>query len=217
MQRGFTPILIVVLVAVALVGGYFLYTSLRANPAKPESVAISTAPVSVSTPTTKPESTFSAETTNWKTYTDASAKYSFRYPNKWPLSKIPISKGCDTCLESVSFSEHYNYNSEDTTLAVILVFKDGWVKNVKTLDDYIKFIKAEPTNVEIKETKVGGEKAVSYKLSGGVQPLPVIEYVTTRNRIWYVIRLVDSIETNKNNVQNTKIFDQILSTFKFTP
>ena len=79
MQKGYIPILIVILIAVLAVGGYFAYSSLRANPAKPASVAISPSPASVSNPTPKPESTSSAvnpapngawETANWKTYTN---------------------------------------------------------------------------------------------------------------------------------------------------
>ena len=68
-------------------------------------------------------------------------------------------------------------------------------KNVKTIDDYIKFIKTEPTNIEIRETTVGGEKAVSYKLTGDIPPLPLIGYVTTKNGLWYVIHPTDSKET----------------------
>ena len=153
---------------------------------------------------------------NWKTYIDSQAHYSFKYPQSWPLSKIPVSKGCDLCLEGVSFSEQYDFSSEDKTLAVILVFKEGWVKDVKTINDYINFLKTEPTNVNISKTTVDGEVAVSYKLSGGIPPLPIIEYVTTKNGLWYILRLVDSTETNKNRETNIGIFNQILSTFKFT-
>ncbi len=188
------------------VGGYVLGTN-KSQPIVQNQQNI-VVPTTISSPT--PD-----ETENWKIYVDPQAKYSFKYPDEWPLSKIPVSRGCDVCLEGVSFSKTYNPNSADSTLAVILVHKE-LLKNVKTIDDYINSLNERPTNIEIKETTIAGEKAVSYRLSGGIPPLPIIEYVITNDRLWYTIRLEDTKETNKNRDRNIKIFDQILSTFKFT-
>ena len=88
-MRGFAPILIVVLVAVAAIGGYFVYTSLRGMVSEVEpDVAISPT-IQTPTPTTKPESTSSAETANWKTYTNIKHKFSLKYPTDWKYVEVP--------------------------------------------------------------------------------------------------------------------------------
>ena len=74
-MRGFAPILIVVLVAVAAIGGYFVYTSLRGMVSEVEpDVAISPT-IQAPMPTTKPESTSSADMSNWKIYTNSRCRY----------------------------------------------------------------------------------------------------------------------------------------------
>ncbi len=152
-------------------------------------------------------------TANWKTYTSAKANYSLKYPDSWPVVQIPVSAGCETCIENIHFSPSYNPQSADSDLAIVLVFKDS---RIKTLDDYKNIIiKGDSSIVNVLDTVVGTEKAVSYKLSGGIPPLPIIEYIVVKNNFYYVIRLVDSKETNKNLTQNQTTFDQILSTFRF--
>ncbi len=91
-SNGFAPILIVILLAVSLAGGYFVYSSLRGVPPKADDVAIS--PTISSTP--KPtESTSSADMTNWKIYTNEDGKnilqyknaYTIQYPTGWYISE----------------------------------------------------------------------------------------------------------------------------------
>ncbi len=101
-----------------------------------------------------------------------------------------------------------------SSIAVVLVFKDN---RIKTIEDYKNvIIKGDSSIIDVKNTKIGGFNAVSYKLSGGIPPLPLIEYVVVHNNYYYVVRLIDSEETNKDLIGNKKIFDQILSSFKFT-
>ncbi len=75
-QSGLAPILIILLVAILGIGGYFAYKS---------SLKTAPAPVVNSTPSssTNPISTSSAETANWKTYTSSKFKYTFKYSNDW--------------------------------------------------------------------------------------------------------------------------------------
>lgn len=72
-QKGFVPVLIVVLVA-TLLGGYFLYSKQFKSVLQQPS----------STPTiTSNESSSSAETANWKAHTNIEGSYSFQYPPTW--------------------------------------------------------------------------------------------------------------------------------------
>ncbi|OGG10251.1 hypothetical protein A3J20_00045 [Candidatus Gottesmanbacteria bacterium RIFCSPLOWO2_02_FULL_42_29] len=48
-------------------------------------------------------------------------------------------------------------------------------------------VKGDQSKVDLKYTTLGGEKAVSYKLSGGIPPLPVIEYAVYKNGFYYII------------------------------
>lgn len=153
-------------------------------------------------------------TANWKTYTSSKANYSFKYPTEWPLTNVQPSQGCDVCVEQVNFTPKYNPNSGDSNIAVILIFKED---KIKTLDDYVNIhVKGDSSKVNLQYTTVGGEKAVSYTLSGGIPPLPVIEYAVVKNGMYYIIRLEDSVETNKNKEKNLMLFNEILPTFKFT-
>ncbi|MCR4313083.1 MAG: hypothetical protein NUV58_02450, partial [Candidatus Roizmanbacteria bacterium] len=172
--------------------------------------------IEVPSPTTKPSSSISIppdETAGWKTYISSKANYSFKYPDSWPIVKLSTNVNCETCVEIVPFALSYDPQSAESELSVILVFKDS---RIKTLDDYKNIIvKGDSSIIDVHDTTIGLEKSISYKLSGGIPPLPIIEYVVVKNDFYYVIRFVNSKETNKNLVENQKIFDQILSTFKF--
>jgi len=175
----------------------------------PVSQSISPTPKTVSSISIPPD-----ETAGWKTYTSSKANYSFKYPDSWPIVKLSTNVNCETCIEIVPFALSYDSQSAEFELAVILVFKDT---RIKTIDDYKNvIIKGDSSIINEQNAIIGSENAVSYKLSGGIPPLPIIEYVVVKNDFYYAIRFVDSKETNKNLVENQKIFDQVLSTFKFT-
>lgn len=80
-QKGFTPILIVLLVAVLGIVGYFIYTNYSNSQSKTEPVVTQTNPIP-----TPAESTTSTEMANWKTYTNTYLGYSLKYPPDWILS-----------------------------------------------------------------------------------------------------------------------------------
>lgn len=214
-SRSNLPIILGVLALLLLVGGgaYFLgaqnnKTSIQIT--NPQNSAVIN-PTNIPAATQAPQTN---GTDTWKTYTSSKASYSFKYPTEWPLVNVPISQGCTVCIEDIEFTSKYDPNSGDGTVAVILVFKEA---NIKTLDDYVTIrVKGDSSKVNLQYTTVGGEKAVSYKLSGGIPPLPVIEYAVVKNGFYYIIRLVDSVETNKNKEKNLLIFNETLQTFKFT-
>lgn len=74
-EAGLAPILIVLLIALG-VGGYFFLESRRID------YVMQPIPVTVSSN----ESSTSAETTNWKTYTNTKYGYRFQYPNNYILN-----------------------------------------------------------------------------------------------------------------------------------
>lgn len=219
-QKGFIPLMLGVLILLVIVAGgaYYLGTQKNkpAGSSSVESNQSTTAPTGstqYNAPTTNPSST-SDTLTNWKLYTSIKANYSFKYPSEWPLVNVPTSPQCTVCVEDIQFTPSYNPNSGDSTIAVILVFKE---ENIKSLDDYVNIhVKGDQSKVDLKYTTVGGERAVSYKLSGGIPPLPVIEYAVYKNGFYYVIRIDDSPETNKNKERNVILFDEMLTTFSFT-
>ena len=194
------------------IGGYFL--GVNKNQTTPQSQQVTVSPTFVQpSPTNNPISVENSATANWKTYTSTKANYSFKYPSEWPLVNVPESPQCTVCVETHVFSPAYNSNSGDTNIAVIQVFKEN---NIQSLDDYVNIhVKGDQSKIDLKYTTLGGEKAVSYKLSGGIPPLPVIEYAVYKNGFYYIIRIDDSLETNKNKDKNIMLFNEMLSTFKF--
>lgn len=194
---GFVLLLVPVLIYFFLIsGGNLDHTSV-------------TFPTGVNQPTSTPN-----ETANWQTFTSSKANYSFKYPPEWPLINNPPAVGCTDCVEEIYFTPKFDLNSSETTIALILVLKDG---KSKTIDDYVNnHIKGDVSIANLSYTTVGSEKAISYTLSDGMPPLPIIEYVVVKNDLYYVIRLVNSIETNKNVDNNTKLFQHMLNTFKFS-
>lgn len=215
-QKGFFPVILGVLLLLVIIAGgaYYLGTQTSTTSTQPP-----TNQNNVRTnPTQTPEITQVPQTNdsivNWKTYTSTKAKYSFKYPTEWPLVNVPPSQGCDVCVEQINITFKYNPNSGDGNVAIVLIFKED---KIKALDDYVNIhVRGDSSKVNLQYTTVGGEKAVSYTLSGGLPPLPVIEYAVVKNGLYYIIRLDDSIETNKNKEKNVQLFNEMLSTFKFT-
>lgn len=80
-QKGFAPILIVIIIT-ALIGGYLIYQNSFQIKTPPPTTQLTSIPSSV------PESTNSAETTNWKTYSKNifNQQISFEYPSNWVIT-----------------------------------------------------------------------------------------------------------------------------------
>lgn len=150
-QAGFAPILIVILVAAALLGGYFIYQKSTNKPtSSPEPSPLSTkAPSEVEDPITK-----------WKTYQDIRERYTFRYPPEWQLTSDNIDK--QTGYARFSYWEsgkkydviigaygHGGPKADDSksdtlTYANLSYSQDSWIKNNKPF-----YVVARP-NVTVK-------------------------------------------------------------------
>ena len=150
-------------------------------------------------------------TVNWKTYISVKGGFSIKYPGSWPLVNAPLPNDPSAPLDDIVFSPNYKENSGDSSIAFITAAK----QRVQTLNQYLNTLKQDSSIVDIKETILGGEKAVSYKRTGGMGTPSIIEYAVFKNGTMYDLVLYDSLETNKNRETNIAIFDQILSTFRF--
>lgn len=71
MQKGFAPILIIIILAMVALGGYLVYQKQTKLPASSPQTAQSV----------------SNETENWKTYTNTKYSYEFKYPSAWSLGE----------------------------------------------------------------------------------------------------------------------------------
>lgn len=76
-QKGLAPILIIILIAVAIIGGYLIYQK------QLESVFQQTQ--STPAPVFKKESSAPAEIADWKTYTNKDMSFSITYPPNWQI------------------------------------------------------------------------------------------------------------------------------------
>ncbi|OGE18747.1 hypothetical protein A3J19_03145 [Candidatus Daviesbacteria bacterium RIFCSPLOWO2_02_FULL_41_8] len=194
-QKGLAPILIVVLMAALAVGGYLIYSQLPKPIAPPRSITQPTL-----SPSSIPESSNSAETANWKTYTNTKYGFYFNYPQDFSIKKV---------AERIFFIE----NKEKKSF-VLWIYENP---NNLSLKDY----EGKHTS---KETGFG--PFVYYPDTELVKFQNFEAYYTKEeinclskcgSYIWTTKDMIYKLTGTAENVPNQKqTLDQILSTFKFT-
>lgn len=229
-EKGFAPILILIGVMVLVGIAYGVYYLGQAN------VKQAPAPQSVvSNPTTFPSPTQSVvarqpqlsvvanEITNWKTYQEVNAGFSFKYP-----ANAQVSTG--TAASMLSFKEDNSINVKppyevpyDQWYTMDLVVRDNSQgADAKTIiDKYIEDIKktcsppACGTPIMIQSTLKPYQNGVidGYIFHIGAETDSAMVVQVKGNKT-YIFRM----SGDQGNVTDSglKIFDQILSTFKFT-
>lgn len=115
-QKGFAPILIVLLIAVVGIGGYLIYTN-YSNDRSNQTKSSPTPVVTTQTPQSTPSTTPADETANWKTYTNTKLKLEFKYPTSWIIKDLQKpseeidekieSKGSEGDIDIVAWNEAY--------------------------------------------------------------------------------------------------------------
>jgi hypothetical protein len=99
-QKGFIPILIVIIIALVAVAGAYYFGTLKRDalpiPTQTPSPIATNTPIQV-LPTTKPTTD---PTASWKTYSNG--EFSFKYPNTWNIEGIKIYKA-DRSIEMWAF------------------------------------------------------------------------------------------------------------------
>lgn len=199
MQKGQALIFLLIgmLVIVALGGAFYLG---RSTISKPSPVPVATSQTTLSpTPTqdASREPNSSTETANWKTYTNTKLNFSVKYPETWVFKESP--EGSDFApsenLLSISQSEIFS------PIFIFVKSVDNFDLSTQTLDQY-----------QEKAITVGGisTKRISGITKQGGQATRRFTGVKMKNngKTYGIITVGDSY---------IDIFDQILSTFKFTP
>lgn len=202
-QKGFAPILIVVIITV-LVGGYLIYQN------QPKLTPTSTAQFT-SAPTSTPKSTNSAKTANWKTYINLDKLYSLEYPaDTFNIKEenLTANSACKTELlmsdKATGFPDKYQgIIVLDVCKADSKFFPQMSFGNITGSETQQNMI-----NNNVAYSKIG--EATFEKLGSRVTVKRVVSY---KNGYVYSFDL-RFIPGSKDYTQE---FNQILSTFKFLP
>ncbi len=243
-QKGFAPILIVLLIALA-VGGYLLYQ----KQTRPDVVSQPVVQPS-SNPVISPVASDSAETTNsdliganWKTYTNTNTKYGFsvKYPESWYFISAEENYGADYkgAKVEILFSNKLKGGKipsgvdidRSTAHGLIAVdecnYKSGcdiWTSETKFYDTKNSLWQSGGGGAYLSTRKVslsqlGGKKAILIESQADTNA----EVYKGEYSIQYNVFLENEHLTltftynsqNKDNEQVLNKFNQILSTFKF--
>lgn len=190
MQKGFVPILIILLVAAAAaLGGYLIYQKQSKSTPSLQ-------------PTTQPSPSPTDETANWKTYRDE--RLMFRYPEDWTIDPVQV-------FGSRSEIEFKYQKTSAFSLTYIANYNNGTEKPFTTLEEFTGTRRDRYS----KEILLAGQKA-KYIVDPG-DPGHVISYeevlfFSPDNKAIVSLHYEQSYyDVPKAN----KILDQILSTFKF--
>lgn len=177
----------------------------------------------------------------WVTYTSKNAKFSFKHPLSWPVSRNPFleykdknrikpfSKDEET-IEDINFNEEWYPNAGGPRLGYIKIEK---IDGVDNLDDYIRkeeflvekhveiyrkgnIVTIPPSKIEY--TKIGGYNAI--KITPGHDGLAhfsnnTADYRVIRNGLLYSFVTIDSSRYLENEEKNSKIFQRIIASVKF--
>lgn len=188
MQKGLAPILIVLLIALGI-GGYFIYS----NESNHRSQTIQPSPRSID------------ETMNWKTYTSKNEPFTFKYPNNWVLREDPPNADMKTVVvQTGPFDD--NYQS-----VLVSVINNP---NNLSIEDYVKegLTDSSLFTFTFTDIIIGGFHGKHTPLVSGGTHDDEGAFVKKENKI-YEIRWPG---WRGKNINSPDIYNQILSTFKFT-
>ncbi|MEK7573481.1 MAG: PsbP-related protein [Patescibacteria group bacterium] len=199
--------ILVILMLIAIGSGTF--AMLNSNFTKPS-------PSPTPAPTSSPTPTISQPTSNipsdWKTYTDQQNTFSFNYPPDWIIN---------TTTDTISILSPYK--ARDSQEFHIDISKEV---TSQTLQEWLKDKNIGGTccggDFTLEETKINNQQFYVVKTKQGEYPA----IITRNNGVVYYLTTASGYSDggvyyfDKNDpilLANLKTFDQILSTFKFTP
>ncbi len=199
-QKGFTPIILVLIMVtvIGIIGGGYLVYRKYLNPLylpKHDNPPINWEAVQNS----NPESSSSAETANWKTYTNNKFGFTIQYPENWEIEgdnpiKVDIvisslDNSSNLIISPIAEARFSTDRNRDKKLA------NGTLRTVggRTAKEYKENIEDEFTDVFVRDIQLEDINGLNW---------------TKPNEISYWV------DTSQPSL--VKIFDQILSTFKFT-
>lgn len=211
-RRGFAPILIVlILISILIIGYLGLRFYAKTHNAWEGESMIPLAPGQTLPPTTTPS--LSDETTNWKTYTNDTYKYSVRFPATMTLS---VNNAGSSVLFKTQSGDGVKISVSD-------------LRTIPSLRQDINTLLSSPIGYEVKEGKtiirtvkkldqfnLGGEQAI--KVFGTEKDDVATVYSTAvyviKNDFSYIINTEPTKDLNKEE-ELVKTLDQILASFKF--
>jgi hypothetical protein len=205
-QKGVAPILVLLIIAVLGGLGFWGYKTeiIRISLPQKETASVSNSP----SPTTDP-------TKDWKTYTDTTYNFSFKYPNSGSVKTN--SKRDDLLLGGASF--HLNYNDSEFRPQVSEVYVnvfdnnnldlDTWLEQNSTGKPFGSDDKKEYSGyVNLGKGQLSGKSGVKFR--DDVMGFTAHNIAVKWNNYIYVVGYVEVADDLSTE------YSQILSTFKFT-
>jgi hypothetical protein len=209
-SKGFIQIIIIILAIIAIAGGaYYFGTKNKTTP--------TSNPVASVQPSTNP-TTIVDPTTNWKTFSDLASGVEFKYPNNWFVEKM---KGWTLTVFLDDKSFVIPEASEFMTPIQVVLNEVGDTNtdtkrySETTVGDAVKRFRENVFGEDVKETtglNIDGHKATQLVGTAGPGMLDGQYFRVTFIQMDGKVLIV----TLYNNKDFDVIYNQILSTFKFT-
>ena len=208
-QKGFAPIIIIVLIALFVAGAYISGNKDLLGKFPKISVSLPSP-----TPFTSPEASVELEFDNLETYTNIKYGFSFKIPKSWKYVEqedfnIPY------------YGDSFYFTSCSSSPLNLSVFDLNRSDSVyKTYDQFLKdssFSKNYLT-AGAKQITVSNAPAMYHKEdgdAGSITPSVSVAIFNQKNNIIYTLYFKDACNKGFDDVVTSE-FDQILSTFKFT-
>ncbi|MCX6809145.1 MAG: hypothetical protein NTZ65_00075 [Candidatus Berkelbacteria bacterium] len=217
---------ILLIVATVLVFGYIGIWYGRENPKKETETTATVSATAVSSATTSATTAKSAtsstsatpETASWKTYTNDTYGFSFKYPSDWTFQQdgtiINVNSPENQALKNkIDSNTMYGEGYSPTIMFRTFVSASDYVnqgnpsvKSTKTVSEYMSSIATANT---FNETTLGGQKA--YEDEEGGFAGSYYNITCEHNTTVFTTQIV----SEKKSLTDTE--QSILSTFQFTP
>ena len=206
-KQGFSPVILALIVALLLGGGFVVYQKVKSRNQKSEQVM--------------PQAT--DNTKNWKTYRNKKYEFEFKYPPTWKqtgiFSGLGGSKNAVAFVKSSQEAELKHSLKPDTDLGAVVIQDTAFFFN-SAEDDYLYTHRNEnPSLITFSPIKIGttdaqhlfhSEKTDPNKFGGGATD----EYIFTKGTISIVAQANYGGPVPAGELK--VVFGQVLSTFKFT-
>lgn len=206
-KKGFASFaLIAIIVVLVAIGGYFAWSKKPNQHIENKSLL-----TEVSSPTA-----------DWKTYTNTKYGYEIKYPKDFTLS-YPAGSPCSGPIEECGDLEILNTDIEYYPVIGILVDPASPKTDKITLKEYMDHYMVHYEFIEAKYETIGGEPAYSEteKITNPdaneLTKQTVVSYKNNFYQISYTEHYgsIGSVYSLKD-WENVNLFNQMLSTFKFT-
>ncbi len=219
-QKGFIPILIVIIIALAAIAGAYYFGTKKGNiiptPTEAPSLVATNLPTQT-TPTVKPTID---PTANWKTFTSKYG-YSVKYPQNYSVKtgdwtefgqSFGIQKNDEIVIRSIEQTKPKMAGPYGDLISLKLpeanpqhLSSEQWANEKLQSTDY-------PAKIVTHEVVVNKIKSIqAYRADF---PGILYVFVPQNEKIYTLVHAPSGIESEKADYKQT--FNQILSTFKFT-